>query len=58
MFIFPYAEILGTDAPFWNYGICFRKHDRSAANSPAAKMDEMPVVSEAVGARVLAHRRN
>jgi len=56
--IFPDSQILGADACFGQYGRCFRKNKRSAADRATTEMHEMPIRRETIGARVLAHRRN
>src|SRR4029434_4203811 len=54
----PNPEILRTDATFGKDCRCFRQHEPGAADSAAAQMDKMPIVREAIHARVLAHRRD
>ena len=56
--VFPDAEIVRADAPFGRYRGRFGENERSAAHRAAAEMNEVPVVGEAVNARVLAHRRD
>ena len=56
--VFPDAEIVRADAPFGCHRGRFGEHERRAAHRAAAEMNEMPVVGEAVDARVLAHRRD
>ena len=56
--VLPDAEILRTDAAFRRDRGRFGEHQAGAADRAAAEMDEVPVVGEAVRARVLAHRRH
>ena len=58
MIVTPDAEVLWTDAAFRQDRRCFC-HDQSRATDRAtAEMHEMPVVSQSVSARVLAHGRD
>ena len=54
----PDPEILRADAPLGGDGRRFGEHERRAADGAAAQVDQMPVVGEAVGARVLTHGRD
>jgi hypothetical protein len=56
--VLPKAEVLGADAAFWGDGSGLGEYEGCAADSAAAKVDEMPVVGEAVFAGVLAHGRD
>ncbi len=56
--VFPKSEVFRTDASFRQDGRCFRHDQRGAPDRATAEMDEVPVVGEAVGARILAHGRN
>ena len=56
--VFPESQIFRTDASFRKDCRCFRHDERGAADGTAAKMHEMPVIREAVDARILAHGRN
>ena len=56
--VLPDAEIFRTDPAFGRDGRRLGEHQAGAADGAAAEMDEMPVVGEAVRARVLAHRRH
>src|SRR6266480_7336860 len=54
----PDAEILRTDAPLGKNGRCLSQHQSGATNRATPEMNEMPVVSESVVARILTHRRD
>ena len=54
----PDAEIFGADAAFGRDRRGFSEYQAGAADRACAKVDEVPIVREAVGARVLAHRRD
>ena len=56
--VLPEAEILGADAAFGCDGSGFSEDESCAADGAAAKVDEMPVVGEAVLAGVFAHGRD
>src|SRR5439155_21873830 len=54
----PDAEVLGTDASLGKNGGCLSQDQSGATYRTAAEMNEMPVVSVSVAARILAHRRD
>ena len=56
--VFPYTKILRTDASFRNHGISLGKYHSGSAHCAATEVDQVPIVGEAVSARILAHRRN
>ena len=56
--VVPDAEILGTDASFGENGRCLGQDQSSATHRAAPEMNEMPVVSESVAARILTHWRD
>jgi len=56
--VFPYPEIVRADAAVGGDGSRFGEHQRCAAYSAAPEVDQVPVVGESVGARVLAHGGN
>src|SRR5439155_24558739 len=56
--IAPDPEIVGTDPSLGRHRGGFSEDERGAADGAAPEVDEMPVVREAVDARVLAHRRD
>jgi hypothetical protein len=56
--ILPDAEIGGRDAAARLDGRGFRNHQSRAAYRAAAQMHQVPIVGEAVVARILAHRRD
>ena len=58
MRVLPDAEIFGADAPFGGDRGRLGEHQPGAADGPAPEMHEVPVVGEAIDARVLAHRRH
>ncbi len=58
MFVLPDAMILRRDAAARLHGRRFHDYQRCATHGAASEMDQMPVVCEAVLARVLAHRRD
>src|SRR4051812_14384979 len=58
LLVFPKPKILRTDATFRHDRGRFRHDHRRAADRTRAEMDEMPVVREAVLARILTHRRD
>ena len=58
MLVFPDAEVAWSDAAFGVDGIGFGEDEGGAADGAAAEVDEVPVVSEAVGGGVLAHGRD
>ncbi len=58
VFVFPDALIEGRDAAARFHGGGFHHHQGRAADRAAAEMDQMPVVGEAVFARILAHGGN
>src|SRR5438552_477281 len=54
----PDAEVLRADASLGENGRCFSKDQSGATYRTAAKMNEMPVVSVSILARILTHRRD
>src|SRR2546426_1801472 len=56
--VLPDPEVLRRDAPFRSHGARFGEHQRGAADRARAEVHEMPIVREAVLARVLAHGRD
>ena len=54
----PDAEVLRTDASLGKNGRCLSQYQSGATDRAAAEMNEMPVVSVAVVARILTHRRD
>lgn len=58
MFIFPQTEILWTDPAFRDHGRCLSHDECGAADRAASEMNEVPIIREAIRARVLTHRRN
>ena len=54
----PDAEVLWTDTALRQDRRRFGDHQSRAADRTAAEMDKVPVVSAAIGARVLTHRRD
>ena len=56
--VVPDAKILGTDATLGKNGRCLGQHQSGATHRAAPEMNEMPVVSVSVPARILAHRRD
>src|SRR6185369_2928902 len=58
MSVAPDAKILRTDAALRQDRGRFGHHQSRAADRATAEMDEMPVVSQTVAARVLTHRRD
>src|SRR5215472_9569615 len=56
--VFPDAQVLRTDAPFGNNGGRFSEDQGGTANGAGAEMDEVPIVSKTICARILAHGRN
>ena len=58
LLILPQAQICVGNAPFGHDAGRFHDHQPEAAQREAAKMDEMPVIGEAVDGRILAHRRD
>ena len=58
MLVFPDALIAGRDAPARFHGRGFHHNQSRAADRAAAEMDQVPVVGEAVFARILAHGGN
>src|SRR5216117_3670173 len=54
----PDAEILGTDAPLGKNRGCLSQHQSSATHRATPEMNEMPVVSVSVAARILTHWRD
>src|SRR5690606_32781735 len=56
--VFPEAEVVRTDTPFGRHGGGLGEHGAGAANRPAAQVHQVPIVSEPVATRVLAHRRH
>jgi hypothetical protein len=51
-------QILRADASLGRHRRRFREYERRSADSAAAKMHEMPIVSETIHTRILAHGRN
>src|SRR5437868_12874547 len=58
MSVVPDAEILRTDSSFGENGRRLSKYQSGAANRTTTKMNQMPVSSVSVLARILAHRRD
>ena len=58
VFVFPDSQVLRADAPFRQHGSRFRDKKRRAADRTTPEMHQMPVVREAIDARILAHRRD
>ena len=56
--IFPNAEITGADAAACFHGGGFGEDERSATGGAASQVHQMPVISESVVARILAHGRD
>ncbi len=56
--VVPDAKILGTDATLGKNGRCLGQDQSGATHRAAPEMNEMPVVSVSVPARILAHRRD
>src|SRR4051812_41546189 len=56
--VVPDAEILRTDASLGKHGGCLSQHQSGATNRTTPEMNEMPVVSVSVAARILTHRRD
>src|SRR5882724_9018985 len=56
--VIPDAEILRTDPSLREDRCCLGKHESGAANRATSKMNQMPVVSVSVLARILTHRRD
>src|SRR4051812_31021335 len=56
--VVPDAEILRTDASLGKHGGCLSQHQSGATNRATPEMNEMPVVSVSVAARILTHRRD
>jgi hypothetical protein len=54
----PQPEIVRADPALGQHGRRLGEHRRGAADGAAAEVHEVPVVREAVAARVLAHRRD
>src|SRR5207244_6460381 len=54
----PETEIRGTEASLGKNCRCLGQDQSSATNRATAEMNEMPVVSESVPARILTHRRD
>src|SRR5205823_14324565 len=52
----PDAEILRTDAPLGKNGRCLGQDQSGATHRATPEMNEMPVVSVSVAARILTHR--
>ncbi|MNP10101.1 hypothetical protein D3C76_1022380 [compost metagenome] len=57
LFIIPQTEILGRDTPVGGDRRGFGKHQPGPADSTAAEVDQMPVIGQAIGTGILAHRR-
>ena len=58
MFVFPDAVVLGRNAAARFHCRRFHGHQPGAADCAAAEVYQMPVVGDAVLARILAHRRD
>ena len=58
VFVVPNSEILRRDAAFRHDRRRFREDQTRSANRPAAEMDKVPLVRQAVVARILAHWGN
>ena len=58
MFVFPNPQVLRADSSLRQHCRCFRDDEGRATDGTAAEMHEMPVIREAVDARILAHGRN
>jgi len=56
--VLPDAEVVRGDSPLGKNSGGFREDEACTSGGAAAKMDQMPVVGEAVAAGVLAHRRD
>ncbi len=56
--VLPYAQILRADASFGKHGARFGHHHCRSSHRAAAQVNEVPVVREAVDARILTHRRH
>src|ERR1019366_5630602 len=56
--VLPDADVVRGDAAFGQDGSGFGEDEASASDGAAAQVDEMPIVGEAVMARVLTHRRD
>ena len=56
--VLPETEIVRADPAFSGDGRGFGEDERGTADRELAEMNEMPVVGESVGTRVLAHRRH
>ena len=54
----PDAEVLRTDATLGKNGRCLGQDQSGTTNGAAAEMNEKPVVSVSIVARILAHRRD
>ena len=58
MFVFPDAEVLRTDAPFWQDRRRFGQHESRTTDSASSKMHKMPVIRITIDTRVLTHGRD
>jgi hypothetical protein len=56
--VFPNPKILRADAAFGQDGGRLGENERRAPDGAASEMDEVPVGSEPILARILAHRRD
>ena len=54
----PDAEVLRADSRLGKNGRCLSQHQSGATDGATAKMNEMPVVSVSIVARILTHRRD
>src|SRR5271154_7057018 len=58
MLVFPKAKVLRRNAAFGRHRCSLSEDKPSAAHSPAAKMDKMPVIGKSVLGGIFTHRRN
>jgi len=58
MLFFPYARAVGTDSASRLHSSCFRHHNTRTTNGASTEVHQMPVIDEAILARVLTHGRN
>ena len=52
------SHIAGSDAALRGNAGCLDENQSSPAHSPAAEMDQVPVIGKSIDRRILAHGRN
>ncbi|MCY1442621.1 hypothetical protein D9M71_589970 [compost metagenome] len=57
LFIVPQAKVLVCNTPVGRDRRGFGKYQSGAPDSAAAEVDQVPVIGQAIDARILAHRR-